>query len=65
MKMKSENDSENDHFCKIEGRDRFYKNDHLSIHFCLILKSIFEKMGLKMKLKMSPKLPKNGYREQP
>jgi hypothetical protein len=42
-KMKSENDSENDHICKIEERDRFFKNGHLLIHFCLILKSIFEK----------------------
>ena len=33
MKMKSENESENDHFCKSEGRVRFFKNDHFSVHF--------------------------------
>ena len=43
IKMKSENESENDHFCKSEGRVRFFKNDHFSVHFQLILKFIFEK----------------------
>ena len=27
-KMESRNESENDHFCKSEGRVRFLKNDH-------------------------------------
>jgi hypothetical protein len=43
MKMECENESENDHFCKSEGRVRFFKNDHFSVHFRLILKFIFEK----------------------
>ena len=42
-KMGSENESENDHFCKSEGRVRFFKNDHFSVHFRVILKFIFEK----------------------
>ena len=40
-KMGSENESENDHFCKSEGRVRFFKNDHFSVHFRLILKFHF------------------------
>ena len=28
MKMTSENESENDHFCKIKDKVQFYKNDH-------------------------------------
>jgi hypothetical protein len=43
IKMERENESENDHFCKSEGRVRFLKNDHFSVHFRLILKFIFEK----------------------
>lgn len=43
MKMECENESENDHFCKSEGRVRFVKNDHFSVHFHVILNSIFEK----------------------
>jgi hypothetical protein len=42
-KMESKNGSENDHFCKSEGRVRFFKNNHFLVHSCLILKSIFEK----------------------
>ena len=32
MKMKSKNESKNDHFCKSKGRVRFFKNDHFSVH---------------------------------
>jgi len=28
-KMESENESENDHFCKSEGRVQFFKNESL------------------------------------
>ena len=42
--MESENESENGHFCKSEGRVRFFKNDHFSVHSRLILKSILEKL---------------------
>jgi hypothetical protein len=42
-KMECENGCKNDHFCKSEGRVRFFKNDHFSVHFRLILKFIFEK----------------------
>ena len=38
MKMKSENESENDQFCKIEGKVRFFKNDHFWFNSRLILK---------------------------
>jgi hypothetical protein len=31
-KMERENKTENDHFCKSEGRVRFFKNDHFSVH---------------------------------
>ena len=47
MKMKSENESENDHFCRIEVRFNF------SVHSCLILKFIFEKMKTENELKMA------------
>jgi len=55
------NGSKNDHFCKSEGRVRFFKNDpflgsfssHSDVHF------------MKMKSKMSQKWPENGYCEQP
>jgi hypothetical protein len=43
IKMKCKNECENDHFCKSEDRVQFFKNDHFSVHFYLILKSIFEK----------------------
>lgn len=33
MKMESENESENGHFCKIERYARFFKNEHFSSHF--------------------------------
>jgi hypothetical protein len=42
-KMEWENECENDHFCESEGRVRFFRNDHFSAHFHLILNSIFEK----------------------
>jgi hypothetical protein len=42
-KMERENETKNDHFCKREGRVPFFKNDHFSVHFHLILNSIFEK----------------------
>jgi hypothetical protein len=42
-KMECENESKNDHFCKSEGRVRFFKNDHFSAHSHLILKFILEK----------------------
>jgi hypothetical protein len=42
-KMERKNETENEHFCKSKGRVRFFKNDHFSVHSCLILMSIFEK----------------------
>jgi hypothetical protein len=42
-KMEHENETENEHFCKSKGRVHFFKNDHFSVHSCLILMSIFEK----------------------
>ena len=41
--MERENESENDHFCKIEGYARFSKNDHFHFHSSLILNFILEK----------------------
>ena len=35
MKMKSENESENDHFCRTKGKVQFFKNDHFLVHSCL------------------------------
>jgi hypothetical protein len=45
--MKYENESENEHFCKIEGYARFCKNDHFPVHSGLILKFILEKWDSK------------------
>ena len=42
-KNENKNEPENDHFCKSDGRVRFFKNDHFLVHFHLILNSIFEK----------------------
>ena len=42
-KMESENESENDHFCKSKGRAQFFKNDHFWVYSQVILKSILEK----------------------
>jgi len=42
-KMEWENESENGHFCESKGRVQFFKNDHFSVYFHLILNSIFEK----------------------
>ena len=42
-KWNVKNESKNDHFCKIEGYARFFKNDHFWEHSGLILKFIFEK----------------------
>ena len=41
-KMERENESENEHFCKIEGYARFCKNDHFRVHSGLILKFILQ-----------------------
>ena len=43
IKMECENERENDHFCKSKSRVQFFKNDHFSVHSCLILMSIFLK----------------------
>ena len=60
-KMGSENERENDDFCKSEGRLRFFNNDSFSVHFELH----FSKMRLQNGIKMSQKWPENGYCEQP
>jgi hypothetical protein len=50
--MEWENDSENDHFCKSEGRVQFFKNDHFSVHFhCIFLKN-----EIKNEIKDVPKM---------
>ena len=43
MNMECENESENDHFCKIKGDAWFFKNGHFSAYSGLILKFILEK----------------------
>jgi len=55
MTKMEKNESENDHFCKSEGRVQFLGSfsSHSDIHFW------------KMRLKMSRKWPENGYCEQP
>jgi hypothetical protein len=64
VKMEHENESENGHFCKIEGYARFFKIDHFLVHFGLLFKFIFENK-IENRSKMSQKWPKNCNREQP
>jgi hypothetical protein len=50
--MKSENESENDHFCKSEGRVQFFKNDY----FWFIFISISLKNEIKNEIKNESKM---------
>jgi hypothetical protein len=51
-KNESENEPENDHFCKRDGRVRFFKNGHFWISFS----SSFLKNEIENEIKNEPKM---------
>jgi hypothetical protein len=50
-----ENESKNDHFCKIEGRVQFFKNDHFRVILDLIFNPFF-KNEIENEIENEPKM---------